>query len=111
MTDPIQLGVGLGVAQHHLEIIRKNNPQGLCVKVNCFIILHFYSCTDIRQQQFDLFSFIAKNYIVLGITWERIADTLEELVGMGDLAQEIRMKFINFNQPGLRVVEGIYIMY
>ena len=32
VTDPIQLGVGLGVAQHHLEIIRKNNPQGLCVK-------------------------------------------------------------------------------
>ncbi len=32
VTDPIQLGVGLGVPQHHLEIIRKNNPQGLCVK-------------------------------------------------------------------------------
>ena len=63
--------------------------------------------TDIGQQQFDLFSFIAKNNIVLGITWERIADTLEELVGMGDLAQEIRKKFINFTQPGLSVVEGI----
>ncbi|XP_064402664.1 uncharacterized protein LOC135348400 isoform X9 [Halichondria panicea] len=88
VTDPIQLGVGLGVAQHHLEIIRKNNPQ------------------DIGQQQFDLFSFIAKNNIVLGITWERIADTLEELVGMGDLAQEIRKKFINFTQPGLSVVEA-----
>ncbi len=35
VTDPIRLGVGLGVAQHHLEIIRKNNPQGLCKMVNC----------------------------------------------------------------------------
>ena len=32
VTDPIQLGVCLGVKQHHLEKIRKNNPQGLCVK-------------------------------------------------------------------------------
>ncbi len=40
--------------------------------------------------------------MVLGITWEKIADTLEELVGMGDLAQEIRKKF---NQFGLSVVE------
>ncbi len=29
LTDPIKLGVGLGVAEHHLEIIRKNHPQGL----------------------------------------------------------------------------------
>ncbi len=34
VTDPIQLGVGLGVAQYHLEIIRKNNPQGLCA---CYV--------------------------------------------------------------------------
>ncbi len=43
----------------------------------------------------------------LEITWERIANTLEELVGMGDLAQEIRKKFINFAQPGLSVVKGM----
>ncbi len=62
--------------------------------------------TDIGQQQFDLFSFIAKNYMVLGITWERIADTLEELVGMGDLAQEIRSKY-NIVKPQT-VTEGSY---
>ncbi len=48
--------------------------------------------------------------MVLGITWEKIAETLEDLVGMGDLAQEIRKKFINFAQPGLAVVEGIIII-
>ncbi len=32
MTNPIQLGVGLGVPQHRLEIIKKNDPQGLCIK-------------------------------------------------------------------------------
>ncbi len=41
----------------------------------------------------DLFSFVANNCIVLDITWKRIADTLEEFVGMSDLAQEIRSKF------------------
>ncbi|XP_064402672.1 ankyrin repeat domain-containing protein 50-like isoform X2 [Halichondria panicea] len=87
VTDPIQLGVCLGVKQHHLEKIRKNNPQ------------------DIRQQQFDLFSFIAKNYMVLGITWERIADALEELVGMGDLAQDVRSKY-NIVKPQT-VTEGL----
>ncbi len=30
VTDPIQLGVGLGVPQHHMEIIKKNNLQSLC---------------------------------------------------------------------------------
>ncbi len=51
------------------------------------------------------FLFIAKNYMVLGITWERIADTLEELVGMGDLAQEIRSKY-NAIKPRTVTGEG-----
>ena len=29
VTDPIRLGIGLGVPQHRLEIMQKNNPQGL----------------------------------------------------------------------------------
>ena len=29
VSDPIRLGIGLGVPQHRLEIIEKNNPQGL----------------------------------------------------------------------------------
>ena len=45
--------------------------------------------------------------MVLGITWERIADTLEELVGMGDLAQEIRSKY-NIVKPQT-VTEGIVV--
>ncbi len=28
VTDPIRLGIGLRVPQHHLEIIKINNPQG-----------------------------------------------------------------------------------
>ncbi len=47
VTDPIQLGVGLGVAQHHLEIIKKNHPQGVCDEVNCFIVLHLYTHAQI----------------------------------------------------------------
>ena len=75
----------------------------MCKVVNMIV----FTCvlTDIGQQQFDLFSFIAKNYMVLGITWERIADTLEELVGMGDLAQEIRSKY-NIVKPQKVTGEG-----
>ena len=43
VTDPIQLGVGLGVPQHHLEIIRKNNLQSLCKVVNC-------TCSGVTRQ-------------------------------------------------------------
>ncbi len=67
--------------------------------------MHVYVLTDIGQQQLDLFLFIAKNYMVLGITWERIADTLEELVGMGDLAQEIKSKY-NAIKPRTVTGEG-----
>ena len=42
VTDPIKLGVGLGVPQHRLEIIRMNNPQGLCVKT---VYHHLHMCT------------------------------------------------------------------
>ncbi len=30
VTNPIRLGLGLGMKQHHLEIIRSNNVQGVC---------------------------------------------------------------------------------
>ncbi len=30
VTNPIKLGLGLGIKQHHLEIIRRNNVQGVC---------------------------------------------------------------------------------
>ncbi len=42
--------------------------------------------------------------MVLGITWEKIADTLEEFVSLGNLAQEIRSKYNLVNQT---VTEGI----
>ncbi len=45
--------------------------------------------------------------MVLGITWERIADALEELVGMGDLAQDVRSKY-NIVKPQT-VTEGIVV--
>ncbi len=56
-----------------------------------FISGLFY--TDIEQQQQDVFSFVAKNYKVLGITWEKIAVTLEQYLDMGNLAQAVRKKF------------------
>ncbi len=48
---------------------------------------------DIEQQKYEVFSFVAKNSMTLEITWEKIADTLEQFINMGNLAQNIRMKF------------------
>ena len=55
-------------------------------------ILYLINYTDIKQQQFELFSYISKNYKKLNITWEKIAHVLEEYLQMGDLAEEVRRK-------------------
>ncbi len=55
-----------------------------------------------------MLSFVAKNSIRLGITWERIADTLEHFMDMGNLAQDIRRKFTAADQ---RTEEGLYLTF
>ncbi len=57
------------------------------------------------QQLLDVLSFVTKNSITLGITWERIADTLEHFMDMGNLARDIRRKFTAVNQ---RPEKGLY---
>ncbi len=52
-----------------------------------------------------MLSFVTKNSIKLNITWERIADTLEHFMDMGNLARDIRRKFTAVNQ---RPEEGLY---
>ncbi len=70
---------------------------------------HDYMCTcsvDIEQQKHEVFLFMAKNSMTLEITWEKIADTLEHFMSMGNLAHNIRTK-LNL-QPSL--AEGIDIL-
>ncbi len=55
-----------------------------------------------------MLSFVAKNTITLGITWERIADTLEHFIGMGNLARDIRRKFTAADQ---HTVEGLFSVF
>ena len=68
---------------------------------------HLHVRTDAKQQKFDVLSFITENSTPLGITWERIADTLEHFMDMGNLARDIRRKFAIDQHAG---TEGLYIM-
>ena len=63
--------------------------------------------TDVKQQKFDVLSFIAENSTPLRITWERIADNLEQFMDMGNLAQDIRRKFAIDQHAG---TEGLYVI-
>ena len=40
LTDPINLGAGLGFPEHELAIIKRDNPQGLvCVCVQVYVLV------------------------------------------------------------------------
>ncbi len=52
-----------------------------------------YLITDIDGQKLALFLKISRNCVAMEITWEKIADTLEEFVDKRNLAQQIRTKF------------------
>ncbi len=83
----------------------------VCDSLHCsFLQWQYIICTrphtDTERQQFDVLSFVAKNSIKLDITWERIADTLEHFMDMGNLARDIRRKFTAADQ---RPEEGLYL--
>ena len=46
--------------------------------------------SDISAQKLELFSYIEENHKSLSITWEKIANVLEEFLDKGNLASDIR---------------------
>ena len=58
-------------------------------------VMHIYIplYADTNGQKTALFSYIAENHKALSVTWGTIANTLDEILEMKDLAQTIREKF------------------
>ncbi|XP_064403721.1 uncharacterized protein LOC135349156 isoform X2 [Halichondria panicea] len=83
VTEPHLLGVGLGIEQHILETIVKNNKF------------------DIEGQKMALFSYIANNHKRLNITWDDIASVLRDMLNKGNLALDIEKKIKSSRRDSL----------